>query len=203
MGNKVVILGTAHGANVAGKQSPDGRLREYKYSREICARVKDALTSEGIECHIDYEPDLVPLNSKGTENLAVRVAVVNGIAKRVGASNCIYVSSHNNAAGCSGWRTARGFCVYVSSNASEASKRMARIIQDHAIELGLEGNRCYPKTGYYIEPFYVIKNTTCPAVLTENLFQDNKSDVEFLLSDAGKDTIVRLHVDAIKEYLGV
>nr|DAT77576.1 MAG TPA: MurNAc-LAA [Caudoviricetes sp.] len=27
------------------------------------------------------------------------------------------------------------------------------------------------------------RDTKCPAVLTENLFQDNKEDVEFLLSE--------------------
>ena len=27
--------------------------------------------------------------------------------------------------------------------------------------------------------FYVLKHTSCPAVLTENFFQDNKSDVDY------------------------
>ena len=34
--------------------------------------------------------------------------------------------------------------------------------------------------------FYILKHTKCPAVLTENLFQDNKEDVGFLLSEEGK-----------------
>jgi N-acetylmuramoyl-L-alanine amidase len=34
--------------------------------------------------------------------------------------------------------------------------------------------------------FYVLRNTKCPAVLTENFFQDTKKDVEFLLSDVGR-----------------
>jgi N-acetylmuramoyl-L-alanine amidase len=33
--------------------------------------------------------------------------------------------------------------------------------------------------------FYVLKHTNCPAVLTENFFQDTKSDVEYLTSDLG------------------
>ena len=40
-----------------------------------------------------------------------------------------------------------------------------------------------------------------PAVLTENLFQDNKEDVEWLLTERGKQTIVDLHVEVIKQYL--
>lgn len=30
------------------------------------------------------------------------------------------------------------------------------------------------------------RDTKCPAILTENLFQDNKEDVDFLLSEKGK-----------------
>ena len=45
---------------------------------------------------------------------------------------------------------------------------------------------------------YVLRNTACPAVLTENLFQDNRADVEFLSSQAGKEAIAALHLDAIK-----
>jgi N-acetylmuramoyl-L-alanine amidase len=45
----------------------------------------------------------------------------------------------------------------------------------------------------------VLRNTWCPAVLTENLFQDNKEDVDFLLSDEGRQAIVDLHVRTIDE----
>lgn len=51
------------------------------------------------------------------------------------------------------------------------------------------------------EGFYILRKTKCPAVLTENLFQDNKDDVDFLLSDKGKEAIVKLHVDGIVSYL--
>ena len=46
-----------------------------------------------------------------------------------------------------------------------------------------------------------MKNTPCPAVLTENMFQDNQDDVAFLKSEEGKEKIVDLHVNAIKKYL--
>ena len=31
-----IIFGTAHQKSILGKGSPDGKFREYKYSREIC-----------------------------------------------------------------------------------------------------------------------------------------------------------------------
>ena len=51
--------------------------------------------------------------------------------------------------------------------------------------------------------FYILKHTKCPAVLTENLFQDNRTDVDFLLSEAGKRAIVDLHVNGIINYLSL
>ena len=48
--------------------------------------------------------------------------------------------------------------------------------------------------------FYVLKNTKCPAVLTENLYQDNESDVAFLMSQVGRNSLERLHVEGILAY---
>lgn len=49
--------------------------------------------------------------------------------------------------------------------------------------------------------FYILKHTKMPAVLTENLFQDNKDEVDFLLSEEGKQAITNLHVQGIIKYL--
>ena len=51
------------------------------------------------------------------------------------------------------------------------------------------------------ENFYILNKTKCPAVLTENFFQDNKDDVAFLLSPEGKQQIVKVHVEGIIKYL--
>lgn len=51
------------------------------------------------------------------------------------------------------------------------------------------------------ESFYVLRKTKCPAVLTENFFQDNKEDVAYLLSEDGKQAIVSVHVDGIINYI--
>lgn len=40
-----------------------------------------------------------------------------------------------------------------------------------------------------------------PAVLTENFFQDNKLDVEYLESEQGKKDIVDIHINGIKKYI--
>ena len=48
--------------------------------------------------------------------------------------------------------------------------------------------------------FYILRHTSCPAVLTENLFMDNLDDYNFLLSEEGRQAIVDLHVDGILSY---
>ena len=40
-----------------------------------------------------------------------------------------------------------------------------------------------------------------PAVLTENFFMDNHSDLEYLQSRAGKQAVVDTHVEGIVEWL--
>ena len=47
----------------------------------------------------------------------------------------------------------------------------------------------------------MLAHTSCPAVLTENLFQDNKADVAFLESEKGRKAIVALHKKGIINYL--
>ena len=51
------------------------------------------------------------------------------------------------------------------------------------------------------ENFYVLRKTICPAVLTENFFQNSKEDVEWLESEEGFKTIVAYHVNGILKYL--
>lgn len=48
----------------------------------------------------------------------------------------------------------------------------------------------------------IVRDTKCPAVLTENLFQDNKEDVAILMSETGKQAMVDIHVKGIMSYLG-
>ena len=42
------------------------------------------------------------------------------------------------------------------------------------------------KTKYYEAPLYLLNQTSCPAILTENMYMTNKDEVDFLLSEEGK-----------------
>ena len=51
------------------------------------------------------------------------------------------------------------------------------------------------------ESFYILRHTTCPAVLVENFFYDNPDDLRFLESEEGKELVTKVIVEGVKEYL--
>ena len=44
-----VLIDNGHGQDTAGKRSPDGRLMEYAYAREIARRLETELKARGID----------------------------------------------------------------------------------------------------------------------------------------------------------
>ena len=190
----IILIDNGHGINTPGKCSPDGRFKEYAWAREIAKmlynRLKDSYTTKLIT------PEEVDIS------LATRVKRVNDVCLEHGAKNVLLISIHTDAAGADGkWHNARGFSARVGTNASSRSKKLASCLWSRAIEMGLKGNRCVPNEKYIAQNLYILKYTHCPAVLTENLFQDNKDDVDFLLSAEGKKKIVDMHVKGIIDYI--
>jgi N-acetylmuramoyl-L-alanine amidase len=52
------------------------------------------------------------------------------------------------------------------------------------------------------QDFYIIRNTSCPAVLLENFFYDNKEECQFMLKDETKQRVARAIVKGIELYEG-
>lgn len=210
----IVILGTAHLDTTPGKCSPDGEFRECLYSREIVKMIKSKLESKGIKVFIDYE-DLQPnaamkgstAKQEQSRELTWRANYVNSLCTKYGTSNCVYVSVHVNAAGADGqWKSARGWSVYTSPGKTK-SDTLATYLYNEAKAILPSDSKYYVRSDWsdgdpdYEANFYVLTKTKCPAVLTENLFQDNKDDVAFLTSDGGKEKIVDIHVNGIIKYI--
>ncbi len=205
----LIVLGTAHRKREPGKSSPDGRLREYKYSREVCEEVSKRLQAQGYLCEIDWTADdLEPTQQSSSytqernRELVMRVNHVNALCKQKGAKNVLYLSIHCNAARSNGqWNKAQGWQVHVGARASQNSKILANCLYDAAKAQGLKMRQPSPTQKYWPQNLYVLNKTLCPAVLTENLFQDNKADVDFLLSNEGREAIVKLHVKGVIDYV--
>jgi N-acetylmuramoyl-L-alanine amidase len=193
----IVIIDNGHGEDTAGKRSPDGRLREYAYAREIAKRLQCALCHELGAGHVFL---LTP--ETNDISLKERCQRANNLCKAHGASNALLVSIHNNAAGADGkWHEACGWSAHVSLNASQKSKTLATCLAQAAEKNGLRVRKYTPQQPFITQNLAICRDTSCPAVLTENLFQDNKEDVDFLLSEEGKQLITKVHVDGILSYI--
>ena len=196
-----IILGTAHLSSTPGKRSPDCKFREYAYSRKVCKAVQEELLSRGVDCVIDYLDDDMP-GLTSSQELVKRVQIVNEIAKK---TDCLYVSIHVNASAKSGWDKATGFAIYTSPGETK-SDILATDIFDVATELLKPLGKSLRKDMSdgdpdFEENFYVLRKTICPAVLTENFFQNSKEDVAWLESEEGFKTVVAYHVRGILKYL--
>lgn len=192
MTSDIILIDNGHGAETPGKCSPDGRLREYAWTREIARRVCDKLKAPGYDARL-----LVPeLNDV---SLRERVRRINSVCAGAGSDNVLLVSIHVNAAGTGQWHNASGWTAWIAPNASQRSRKLATLLDVEAVRLNLKGNRS--REPFFTGNFAILRDTKCPAVLTENMFQDNRHDVDYLLSERGKSEITDLHITAITQYL--
>ena len=207
-----IILDCGHGMNdtTNGKYSPmldssefnlrdvtvyQNRFREGNFNRLIGQRLERMLKDAGFEVHIVND------SYKDTP-LKERVKKANEIAKKYGKDNCIYISIHSNAAGNGiNWNNATGVSVHCCRKSSEKSKKLARLIYKHVLDKAYTGNRTIPKDQIWYNELFVLKNTTMPAVLVENLFYDNKSDLKKLMSDEHRDVILSYLYNGILEFI--
>ena len=195
-----VLIDNGHGINTPGKRSPDwedgSHLSEWKWTREIASRIEAALRKSGVNVQrIVPESFDVPLWE--------RCRRVNCIAAASGAENCLLVSIHVNASTngrASGWEThtCKGQTVsdfYATLLWKEAEKQLIGLFRmrgDHS-----DGDPDWDSN------FAILRDTVCPAVLTENLFMDNFEDCRFLLSEEGKQRITDIHVKAIRKIIAL
>lgn len=202
MANMKILIDNGHGITTKGKRSPDGLFREYKYCREIALEAVKRLKAQGYDAELLVPEDAdIPLGERANR--------VNAWCDRLGAKNVCLVSIHNNAAGDgSRWMTATGWEAWTTKGQTQGDK-LADCLYDAAerVLYGIGLKNLKIRTDLTDgdrdkeENFTILKRSKCAACLTENFFQDNKADVEWMLSDAGRDSIVRLHVDGIKEYV--
>ena len=195
-----IILGTAHQKSIQGKCSPDGKFREYKYSREVVKAVCDILQSMGYTTLIDIEDDDLGLSQQ--RELSLRCSIVNELVKQY--KNCIYVSIHVNAAAADcKWHNATGWEVYTSPGKTKSdilATCMWNAAKNYLGDLTTMRSDWSDGDPDKEAKFFVLTKTKCPAVLVENLFMDNKEDLRVLTGDVGFMLIERTIVEGILNY---
>ena len=192
-----ILIDNGHGHDTPGKRSPDGKFREYAYNREIAKHIVADLIDRGHDAEL-----IVPEDND--ISLEERVRRVNKICLASDPSCVILVSVHVNAAGDgSKWTNATGWSAYTCKGQT-ASDKLAECLYEAATK-NFPDRRI--RTDYsdtdpdWEENFYILRHSLCPAVLTENFFMDNKSDLEYLHSRSGKQAVIDTHIEGIIEYL--
>ena len=196
------ILDNGHGGMVddvyqtPGKRSPvwpDGtQLFEGEFNRAIVDRLMKKCEANGIDAInlVDVPKDI---------SLSERVDTANRLA-RSSLKKCIYVSVHAN-----GYtdESANGWCVYTSQGQTKSDDIATILFEKAAREFKGE----YMRSDTYRDGdvdqesnFYVLVNTSMPAILSENFFMTNSDNChKYLLSEEGRDRIAKVHFQMIQQ----
>lgn len=194
---KVILLDAGHGKDTPGKRSPDSSLMEWEYNREIAKRVQRILLYYNYDARLVVEDDW-------DMSLKQRYLKVNKICDKYGAGNVILISIHVNAAGDgSKWLNGRGWECWTTVGQTNSDKLATELYKSAKSYLPNTIMRTDMSDGDSDKEknFTLLYKTKCPAVLTENLFMDNRIDCAWLLTEKGKETITNIHVDGILKYM--
>jgi N-acetylmuramoyl-L-alanine amidase len=182
-----VILDPAHGKNTPGKRSPDGRHREYLWSRERIRKIIHNINRENPRFNI-YSPFLSYENEPGLTN---RVIKYNDISKSHDFTFVLPI--HNDAYG-KKWSKPKGTSVWTSRGETGADKYATSLFNFLKVHYPNDKFRaaCWLSEKEKIsdpdweKDFTILAGNdnvkpSYEAVLLEWRFQTNKEDVECLL----------------------
>lgn len=191
----LIILDPAHGEETPGKRSPDGRHREYKWSRERCQQIAILLRAHGYTVVFTNETDK-------EIGLSKRKAVANDYAKQYPNLVSFLISPHNNAAGNgSDWMKASGIEVFTT-----IGRTTSDIFADYMLK---QFKAWFPSAihRYYKDEYlerdketnFTVLMGNYSAMLIEFLFQDNKDDVAMLEDQTVNKRFEDCVVDAVQD----
>jgi len=195
MSNYTWILDAGHGGERNGVYTTapakmhifgDGmEIREGVINRAIAKLLYQKLQQEGINFALVYDDEEdTPLKER--VDIADRLYAKN--------PNCIYLSIHSNAG------QGKGFEVFTSKGQNKSDKVAYFFCEKYKEHFPYFAFRADQADGDADkeEDFYVLRKTDCPALLVENLFFDNRTEAEFLASDAGQEAIAECLFQSIK-----
>lgn len=190
---KKVVLDPGHGIK-SNNQSPDKSFSEPEFALDMARRMEKILVRHGVDVTLTRVAANNPTGKADTNDLQYRCDVANAIKDLD-----LFVSLHTNAAG-SGWGSARGWEIYASSPGDTAGRNIAaKAIAKRVREAGVTVHGEAVKH----ERFYVLKNTTAPAVLIEHGFHTNKEDAALLKSADYRKKLAVAQCKGILDYLGI
>lgn len=179
-----IMLDPGHGGTDPGAVA--NGLQEKALNLEIALDIRRILQDEyeGGEIRLTRETDVfLTLDQRAN------------LANEWGAN--YFVSIHHNA---SAGHTESGFETFVYNHASTASIAYQNVMHAAILRAMGEGIR---DRGKKRANFAVIRETTMPAILTENLFVDHGGDAARLKSASFLDRVARGHAEGIAQAMGL
>lgn len=188
-----ILIDNGHGINTPGHRSPDGRVQEARIVRRLANYIVTGLCNKSLDA-ILLVPEL--------EDIPLYQRVQRANKFHAQDRDCLLVSLHTNAYG-NDWNNAHGWSVFAGTKASKNSLLMASIIANNAEQMGFYVRKPLPTQSYWQSNFQILNGTTCPAILTENLFHTNPEDCANLQTDSTQSLLIKLHIDSICDYVRI
>ena len=184
----LIAIDAGHYMGTPGKRClktiDPGETREWALNDRAADKVQQRL--EAYDCNTMRVDDVT-----GQEEVTLYERV--RAANRAGAD--VYLSIHHNA-GIKGG-SGGGIVVYVCPGVGEDTTSLQRAVYEHTVaSTGLRGNRSQPLG---VANFYVLVNTTMPAVLGEFGFMDSTTDTPIILKEEYADQLADGIVVALVE----
>ena len=193
-----ILIDAGHGIDTPGKRSPDGSFREYLWNREVAEFLYTLLEEHG------FDVDMVVTETNDIP-LKTRVRRVNEVCNLHGSHNVLLLSIHSNAAGIgTDWMKAKGWSAYTTKGNTRSDIAAKCLYDSFEEEFKDRTIRRDMSDGDpdWEEDFYIIKKTSCPAVLLENFFYDNKEECAFLLMEQTKRRVAKAILKGVQYYYG-
>lgn len=173
---KILVLDAGHGGEDGGAQS--NGLREKDLTLDIAKRIQSKL-----------KPYSIKVIMTRTNDKYLTLTQRTNIANKANAE--LFLSIHINAGG------GTGFESYIyNGNVSNATRRYQSKLHDAVMKQIDVRDRGKKRAN-----FAVVRQTKMPAVLTECLFIDTKSDANKLKNNKFLNSIAQGHVDGIVTHL--
>lgn len=200
---KIVLLDAGHGGLIDGKYvTPGKRSPIWEDGTVYYEGVGNRLIREELInlLKIDGIPFFLVNDGNLDLSLKERVSVVNQIAKKYGAVNVLLISIHSNAFNT---ESAHGWSCYTSKGQTKSDEYAEMLYKKMMIQFPVSKFRINTIDNDLDEEenFYLLKNSICPAILSENFFMTNEKECkEILMSVEGRKKIAVAHFEMIKHF---
>lgn len=180
---KVIVIDPGHGGSNPGAMG--NNIREADNNLAVALKLKNLLLQNGAQVVMTRESDrtVAPEGSTLTEELAARLEIANTNHAD------LFVSIHTNENSDS---TVNGLTTFYHS---DGSLRLASAIQTEAIKSTGATDK-----GTATANYYVLRNSTMPAVLVEMGFLSNQAEAAKMGSDSYRSQIAKGIMAGIKDY---